>query len=178
MRWVIIILVALIALVIAIFAAGAVLPRKHTASMMTRIAQPQQVVWQTVINHADDPKWRPQLANIQQVADRNGHAVWLETYTDGMKLELEDAAVDAPKLLVREVRDTGNMFSGKWTIDITANGDNACTVTITENGEVPNPFFRFMSRFVFGHTKSMEQYLTALASKFGEPHPASVTTKE
>jgi hypothetical protein len=193
MRWVIIVIGALAALIIAIFAAGAVLPRKHVASMAARIAQPQQAVWQTISNHADDPKWRPELAKIERMPDREVmyllqgssgppnkrlEPVWLETYKNGMKLELEDMEVVPPKRLVRIVRDTGNMFGGSWTIDITPNGDNACTVKITENGEVPNPFFRFMSRFVFGHTKSMEQYLTALASKYGEPHPALVTTTE
>jgi hypothetical protein len=168
LRWVIIIVVALVALIIAIFAAGAVLPRKHMASVMTRLSQPQQVVWLTINNHADDPKWRPDLKSIEKLPDRNGHPVWLETYKNDMKLELEDTMVDGPKQLVRQVHDQGNIFSGTWTIDVTANGDNACTVAITENGEVPNPFFRFMSRFVFGHTKGMEQYLVALASKFGE----------
>jgi hypothetical protein len=168
MRWVIIIIVALVAIIIAIFAAGAVLPRKHVASVITRISQPQQMVWPAIHNHVEDPKWRPELKSIEQLPDRNGHPVWLETYKDGMKLELEDIEVSGPKRLVREVRDTGNMFSGRWEIDITSVGDTACTVTITERGEVPNPFFRFMSRFVFGHTKSMEQYLAALASKFGE----------
>jgi hypothetical protein len=28
--------------------------------------------------------------------------------------------------------------------------------------------FRFMSRFIFGHTKTMETYLRALGQKFGE----------
>jgi hypothetical protein len=168
MRWVIIIIVALVAIIIAIFAAGAVLPRKHVASVMARISQPQQVVWLAVHNHGEDPRWRPELKTIEQLPDRNGHPVWLETYKDGMKLELEDVEVNGPKRLVREVRDTGNMFSGRWEIDIAPPGDAACTVTITERGEVPNPFFRFMSRFVFGHTKSMEQYLSALTSKFGE----------
>ena len=168
MRWAIIIVVAVIAIIIAIFAAGAVLPRKHVASVMARIGQPQQVVWLVINNHAEDPKWRSDLAGIQQLPDRNGHPVWLETNKHGSRLELEDTVVDGPKRLVREVRHTGNMFSGRWEIDIAPAGETACTVSITEFGEVPNPFFRFMSRFVLGHTKSMEQYLAALASKFGE----------
>lgn len=168
MRWVIMIVVALITFVIAIFAAGAVLPRRHVASRSIRVNQTPQVVWLTIHNHADDATWRPELKTIKQLPERNGHPVWLETYKDGSKLEIEDTVVDGPKRLVRQVRDTGNMFSGRWEIDITPLGETASTVRITEYGEVPNPFFRFMSQFVFGHTKTMEQYLTALASKFGE----------
>ena len=38
-------------------------------------------------------------------------------------------------------------------------------VSITERGEVYNPIFRFLSRFVFGHTGTMETYLRDLARK-------------
>ena len=46
---------------------------------------------------------------------------------------------------------------------------------ITENGTVTNLFFRFMSRFVFGYTATIETYLVDLGTKFGEettPQPA------
>jgi len=33
---------------------------------------------------------------------------------------------------------------------------------------VPNVLFRFMSRFVFGHTATMDTYLQALGRKFNE----------
>jgi hypothetical protein len=39
---------------------------------------------------------------------------------------------------------------------------------ITENGEIRNIFFRFVSRFLMGYTKTMEDYLNALGQKFGE----------
>jgi hypothetical protein len=177
MRWVVIIVVVLLAFILAIFAAGAVLPRKHVASVATSINQPPQVVWQVITAHANDPQWRPDLKTIQRLPNRNGHPVWLEIYKNDMKLELEDVEADAPNKLVREVRDTGNMFSGRWVIEITPAGPASSTIRITEYGEVPNPFFRFMSRFVFGHTKSMEQYLTNLHKRFGESALGSIPTQ-
>jgi hypothetical protein len=41
-------------------------------------------------------------------------------------------------------------------------------VRITENGEVFNPIFRFVSRFVIGQHRSIENYLHALADATGE----------
>ncbi len=38
------------------------------------------------------------------------------------------------------------------------------SVTITERGSVYNPIFRFMSRFIFGHTATVEAYLDAPAN--------------
>ena len=68
--------------------------------------------------------------------------------------------------MVREIAEEGP-FSGRWEIDIqpTPAGSN---VTITEIGKVSNPFFRFVSKYVIGHTTQMEKYLTGLAGKFGE----------
>jgi hypothetical protein len=171
MRWVIMVVVALIAFMIAIFAAGAVLPRKHMAAVITDINQPPAALWQTINDQTQATSWRSDLQSVERKPDRNGHLVWLETYKNGMKLELEDTEAAAPRKLVRTVRDTGNMFSGQWEILISPLGTTGSTIRITETGEVPNPFFRFMSRFVFGHTKTLEQYLTALAGKYGEkPH--------
>jgi len=40
---------------------------------------------------------------------------------------------------------------------------------ITENGEIYNPLFRFMSRFVFGYTATIDAFIQALKARFGEP---------
>jgi hypothetical protein len=40
---------------------------------------------------------------------------------------------------------------------------------IHENGEIYNVIFRFMARFLFGYTGSIETYLRDLGAKFGEP---------
>ena len=62
-------------------------------------------------------------------------------------------------------RDHPEIFEGVAGI---ATGEQNAIWTITENGEIYNPFFRFMARFVFGYTATMETYLKALGKKFGE----------
>ncbi len=47
-----------------------------------------------------------------------------------------------------------------------AEGD--ATLRITERGEIRSAFFRFMARFIFGYTSTMETYLRDLGTKFGE----------
>ena len=44
----------------------------------------------------------------------------------------------------------------------------ASLVTITEDGWVANPIFRFMSRLVIGHHATMDTLLKQVAKKFGE----------
>ena len=45
-------------------------------------------------------------------------------------------------------------------------GDGEGTrVTLTENGEIYNPVFRFMARFVFGYDGTMRTYLDGLEAR-------------
>ncbi|MCU1310523.1 MAG: Polyketide cyclase/dehydrase [Candidatus Angelobacter sp.] len=168
MRWIILGTIFLVTFVLAIFATGAMLPLGHVASKKLKLNQPPEAIWQAISNHSDDPNWRSDLKGVERLPDQNGHPAWQETYKDGMKLLLEDSETVPPQKLVRRVKDSGNMFSGQWTFEIAPVGSGGSILEITERGEVPNPFFRFVSRFIMGHTKSIEQYMTALAGKFGE----------
>jgi hypothetical protein len=167
MRWVIFGVLFVVTIILAIFAAGAMLPLSHVASRKLKVNQPPEAVWNAITDHSDEPKWRSDLSSVVRLPDQNGHQAWQETYKDGMKLLLEDTEAIPTQKLVRQVKDSGNMFSGQWTFEITPVAGGSI-LTITERGEVPNPFFRFVSRFIMGSTKSIEQYMTALAGKFGE----------
>lgn len=66
-----------------------------------------------------------------------------------------------PRLLVTRIADSDLPFGGSWTFELEPEGA-ATRLTITENGEVYNPFFRFMARFVFGHEGTARAYLEDL----------------
>ena len=69
--------------------------------------------------------------------------------------------------MVTRILDTNLGYSGKWTYRIANEGANT-RLTVTEDAEVTNVIFRFMARYVFGYTASLESYLNSLAAKFGE----------
>ena len=52
-------------------------------------------------------------------------------------------------------------FGGTWTYELKPEGTGTRLV-ITERGEVYNPIFRFMSRFVFSRTATMEKMVADL----------------
>jgi hypothetical protein len=56
---------------------------------------------------------------------------------------------------------------GTWTFEFVPDGGGT-RLTITERGEVYNPNFRFMSRFVFGHTATMDAFFESLGKRVGE----------
>jgi hypothetical protein len=68
--------------------------------------------------------------------------------------------------LITKIADPKLPFGGTWTYDIAPAGDS-CTLTITENGEVYNPLFRFVSRFIIGQSTTMDGYIKALDAKLG-----------
>jgi len=49
-------------------------------------------------------------------------------------------------------------LGGKWTYELRP-VQGGTTLRITEDGEVFNPIFRFMSRFVFTHHRTIDRYL-------------------
>jgi hypothetical protein len=67
---------------------------------------------------------------------------------------------------VTRVADPDQPFGGTWTFDIGPDSGGA-RLTITERGEVYNPVFRFIARFVFGYTATIEGYLRSLREKLG-----------
>lgn len=82
-------------------------------------------------------------------------------------MPLAVTAFEPPHRLVLEIVATDLPYSGNWTWEITPSGSGAL-VTVTERGVVDNPIFRFLSRFVFGQTATMEAYLKALGRRHGE----------
>ena len=160
----------LLALVLGIVVAGLLLPAEHHASRTLATKESPQAIWTTIVDHASEPGWRADVANVISLGERNGKPVWQENYKDGNKVTLMTTESKPPARMVRELTDLEGPFSGRWEIDITPTPEGS-RVTITEIGKVSNPIFRFVSKYVIGHTTFMERYLTGLAGKFGEqPH--------
>ena len=69
--------------------------------------------------------------------------------------------------MVTRITDTDLGYAGKWTYVFAAEGPDT-RLTITEDGEVSNVIFRFLSRYAFGHSATIDSYLTSLGKQFGE----------
>lgn len=95
---------------------------------------------------------------------RAGIDVWQEVYADGETLILETTERVPPARLVRTIADPDAMFSGRWEYQLAPTGTGS-RLTITEHGRVPNPFFRFVARFLIGHTATVEAFLHDLNSR-------------
>jgi uncharacterized protein YndB with AHSA1/START domain len=174
MRWLLRIIAGLTVLVVLAFVVGMALPKEHVASVRAHYSQPPPQIFQTILDVEHAPDWRSGLDSVRILTRDERPLRWQESSKFGtMTFVLDD--VQPPARLVSRIADESQGFGGKWTYEIAPDA-NGSVVTITENGEVHNPLFRFMSRFVFGHYRTLELYAKDLGRKFGEDvQPERVT---
>jgi Polyketide cyclase / dehydrase and lipid transport len=166
MRWILWIFVVLSGILILITMIGYLLPKEHTVTRETRFHQPPKVLWKTITDIDDMPAWRQGLKSVKRLPDKNGLPAWVETLDSGI-IPLETVASQPPSKLVVRIADPKLPFGGTWTYEITplSSGSN---LLIREDGEIYNPLFRFLARFVFGYTATIDAYLKSVSKKFGE----------
>jgi polyketide cyclase/dehydrase/lipid transport protein len=96
------------------------------------------------------------------VIDEGGKHLMRETDTHGQTITYERVEIRPPTLLQTVIADKNLPFGGGWTWNLHPQNDGTL-VTITEDGEIYNPVFRFVSRFLIGYTRTIDNYLTRLA---------------
>lgn len=149
---------------LAIVVTGFFLPREHSASVRAHYNTPPQQIYEAIVDVAAGSAWRTGLDSVQIL--KQAPLKWREFASWGNLTMVLDEAT-SPSRIVSRIADTSEGFGGTWTYEIVAEGTGSA-VTITEEGEVYNPLFRFMSKFVFGHYKSLETYTTDLGGKFNQ----------
>lgn len=156
---ILVLLVAVIALI------GSQSPKSHTASRSILLRQPRQSVYAVIRDFKSAPTWRTDVKNVEVLEAAGQKLRFIEHGNDDVTYELAEDIVN--QRMVTRILNTDLGYSGQWTYEL-ADENGGTRLRITEDGEVSNVFFRFMSRYVFGHTSTMDSYLTALAKKFGE----------
>ncbi len=165
MRWPFVILAVLGGVPIVVVGVGALLPKEHTATSHATINAPPDSVWDALTDVAEFPAWRDDVARVEVLQPRDGHRLWREVGKHDA-VTFEEVEATPPRRLVARIADPSLPYGGSWTYVVAPDG-NGSRVTITEEGVVHNPVFRFVSRFVFGHHATQETYLRALGRRFG-----------
>jgi hypothetical protein len=174
------VVIALLAIVALVTAAGLALPRDHRTARTATIARPPDEVWRAMRDLEGATRWRGGLARVEMLEREPPR--WKEHSRHGvitfvLDEESPPAAGRAGRMITRIADDT-LPFGGRWIHVIAADADGT-RVTVTEDGFVSNPLFRFLSRFVFGHATTLEQYLRDLGRHLGvtaTPAPAEPAT--
>jgi uncharacterized protein YndB with AHSA1/START domain len=164
MKWVTLGIIAIAALAGIAALIGSRLPRSHHASAERILPVPPEPLWRTLTDVDAFPAWRRDVKRVTRLADRDGKPMWIEDGKSG-KMTFAFERMDAPNVLVSRIADPKLPFGGTWTFEI-APAAHGSRLRISEDGEIYNPLFRFMARFIFGYEGTINAYLAALEAKF------------
>jgi hypothetical protein len=166
MKWVILIAGVVVLLVAVMAAVGAMLPRDHHATRKARFHVAPAALYAVL---AGPPDWRTGVKGYGELPDQDGKKRWWEEDSHHHKITYELVEAKPPGRLVTRIAQPGLAFGGGWTFEIAPLAGGGSELRIHENGEIYNVVFRFMARYFFGYTGSIETYLRDLGAKFGEP---------
>lgn len=162
--WWLVTAVVVLALVVGLVAWwGALLPAEHRVVRQVDLPRPRDEVWRDLEAVEAFPSWRPQVKRVE-VSSEGGVLTWREFGRGGVTA-LRAVTSDPPALRVVEIADPDLPYGGAWTYDL-ADTSTGSTLTITEEGEVTNVIYRFMSRYIFGYTDTIDSFLAALGAKY------------
>ncbi|HEY1586619.1 MAG TPA: SRPBCC family protein [Polyangia bacterium] len=176
MKWLLIVGAALVAVIAVVVIVGALLPRDHVATMTARIPAPPEAVWAAITDPSQFPQWRRDVQRVELLPPSPNGPSWREFSRNGAITMVVDVS-EPPRHLVGRIADEHLPFGGYWDYRIEPDGAEASKVTVAEHGSVYNPVFRFVSRFIMGHTATIDAYLRALGKRFGgDAEPTAVAT--
>jgi len=153
-------------IVFVVIFVGFLLPEKHVTSRKISLHRSPEEVFSLISDFQSEPSWRRDVQQVIMQPSKTGQVRFIERSKNG-SIPMELRLSNPPQRLVIEIADKSLPFGGLWIFDV-APASQGCTLQITERGEVHNPFFRFVSRFILGHRKTMDAYLQDVASHFHE----------
>ena len=166
MRYALVALAVVAALILSVIVIGMVLPRRHRASREATYRRPATEVFRAISTPTEFPAWRSGVSKVETLPGHDGKATYREAGKNGSILYEVERSIPESTLVTR-IADRSLPFGGTWTYTLLSSGDST-TLRIVEDGEVYNPIFRFVSRFVLGHTATIDQFLRDLGEKFGQ----------
>ena len=158
MRILIFAIIGLVVLVLIIVAIGAALPQSHTATRERTFAVPPARLYDAIAKVADYPKWKTGVRAVEILPTDAGKGRFREVAREPITYEIVDAI--PPSRFVTRIAEK-LPYGGSWTYELSP-APPGTRLRLTENGEVYNPIFRFVSRFIIGYYGTMDKTLDDL----------------
>src|SRR5687767_10331374 len=143
MIWIAYIAGGIVGLIVLMALVGLALPRDHIAARRTKLASSPPDVWRAMTELAAKAAAR-----------------------EGITYEVVEEVPHERR--ITRIADDKLPFGGRWIYELAA--DNGGTrLTITEDGFIKNPVFRFLSKTVFSTTSTIEKFMHDLGKHLGTP---------
>lgn len=167
MKIILIVLGVLVAVVLLVAIIGWLQPVGHRASRQANFPLRTDILYAAIADIDAYPAWRSKVKSIESVANDSVIRSYREVSGDGTILYVVAEAEPGQRYVTR-IADPTLPFGGSWTFELTPTA-NGTTLRITEDGEVYNPIFRFVARFILYPHATIDTYLQDLGRKFGVP---------
>ncbi len=157
--------VAVVAVVVVIaYADGATLPVNHSVRVSGTVNAPPEAVFARILDIANGAAWRPWVKSVEVLPQDNGRDAWIEVIGRGERMKflaLATTPVDAAGRATRVVETKQPSYGGTWTYALTPGPTpGTTTLTITEDGYLNPPIYRFIMAHIMGPTKNLSEYLS------------------
>lgn len=162
MKWIFIVPGLLILLIAVVYIIGSLLSIKHKATIERKLEMGVDEVWPLLTNFKGYTNWRKGIKELTMDSTNR----WTEKNSDGDKVCYQLEVIEKRRVFITRILNKNLAYGGFWEFNITPL-ENGCLVHITENGEVYNPIFRFMSKYIFGHEATLKNYMNDLETKTG-----------
>lgn len=158
---------AIVGVIVIVLAIGSSLPVRHRASRSATIRATPEQVFALITGVAAFPQWRSGLKFVDLVAqDSAGRPLRYRERGSNGDILFEIVERIPSRRLAGRIADPKLPFGGTWTYDLEPAGQDT-RLTITEDGEIYNPVFRFVSRFLMGYTRTIDVYLADVKRRLG-----------
>jgi Polyketide cyclase / dehydrase and lipid transport len=165
MKWLLIAVGLVVLLTGLVLLIGAALPLRHHATRQARLAVSPETLYAVI---AGPPDWRSDVNNFGMLPDKDGRRQWWEEDSRGQRITYQLLEAVPAKRFVTRIADRNLPFGGTWSYDIAPAPGGGSELRISEDGEIYNVIFRFVSRFFLGYTATLERYLRDLGAKFDQ----------
>lgn len=165
MRYALTAVACLVALIVVVVGIGYALPVKHHASRSARYPVAPAALFTAIADVERYPTWRSDVTRVELLPHDTAATSFREVGRNGA-IRYEIQRREPSRLFVTRIADPSLPFGGTWSYELSPVPEGT-SLRITEDGEVRNPLFRFVSRFVLGHTATIDRYLTDLGRHIG-----------
>lgn len=162
MKWIAAAVGVLFILAALVLVVGMTLDERHTVSRSATLPHAPAAVWSVVRDFGRAAEWQPDVDSMERVDGQSSETWRMSGGFGEILIRVQDEV--AGQELVTRIVDDGLPFGGTWTYQLEPVADGT-RLTITEDGFVRNPLYRFMARYVFGYEKTVEEYLDALRDR-------------
>lgn len=156
--------IGVVALLVVATVVGLLMEPGHTVTRQATYAVAPEQLWQVITRFDQTPSWR---SDIEAVQIESGDPIrFVEMGSQG-PMPMEVTEQEAPRRMVIMASDPSLPFTGSWIFELRP-AEDGTRLTLTEQGSIANPLFRFVAHVFMDPAESTDTYLVDLGRHLGQ----------